>query len=806
MKKILIATFLNLIFNFFSSAQYTDQGIGKLKNLIWWFDWAGFEIKDGASRVFTTNDGILVTITFSKVSGATPVPNVMNTWSGAVLHLLYDFTNQNIQPALIREQTAINSQFTITVTAKRDGIFIPFSFIAADAEASAPEELISLTTNGGNWQTVDFFKNSSQNSNPLKGCNTKSVILTDTYGNAPQTGQNPVLLTEVSDKPLVINVDFERNGVPGGTAIAFGLFAPIDRGDLPFSYGFAHHKLNFSYANSCNYNPPLPVVNIIETLKLGSVIGDADGGESLNDNDYGVDEDALTHFPDYDASGSYSLNVPYSNTSGNNAYLSGWFDYNRDGIFTKNELATAILPNNSNKAVLTWSGLPRSLPEGSVTGFAFRFRIASDRNAIESPAGFAPDGEVEDYFINMKSLCKLQVNTINDTSICSGTPIKLTAQGATTYKWHPSTGLSDTTAASPLASPTTPITYVVEGTNEQGCIARDTVSLNILSLPTITKSADTTICEAGATTLLAGGGVHYAWSPVINLADPFNASTTASPKFTTVYYITVTDINNCTIKDSVKVIVHPKPAFAVQPLNISICKGDSASLTASGGDTFTWLSDLNTPFNTTASVTVKPSSFIIYKVAFTDNTCKLKDTLSIPVDVHQLPLTSVTKSNDIDCSNSEAVLNAAGGIQYLWDKLPGIDKYTTSSPTVNPLTSSTYYVTVTDKNNCSVRDSVKVYVDFLSQKSLHLMPSAFTPNNDGNNDCFGLKYWSDISDLEFSIFNRWGVKVFYTKNPNDCWDGKYKGEPQQSGTFVYVIKAKAVCGIVNKKGLITLIR
>ena len=55
------------------------------------------------------------------------------------------------------------------------------------------------------------------------------------------------------------------------------------------------------------------------------------------------------------------------------------------------------------------------------------------------------------------------------------------------------------------------------------------------------------------------------------------------------------------------------------------------------------------------------------------------------------------------------------------------------------------------------------------------MPNAFTPNNDGINDCFGLKYWGNVTKLDFSIYNRFGERIFYTTDPAKCWDGRYKG-------------------------------
>jgi gliding motility-associated-like protein len=116
-----------------------------------------------------------------------------------------------------------------------------------------------------------------------------------------------------------------------------------------------------------------------------------------------------------------------------------------------------------------------------------------------------------------------------------------------------------------------------------------------------------------------------------------------------------------------------------------------------------------------------------------------------------------------------------------------------------------YYVTVS-KGNCAVTDSIIVLVNLNSEKNLYLVPTAFTPNGDGKNDCFGLKHWGKLSDLNFAVYNRWGQQLFFTKDITNCWNGTFKGEPQPLGAYVYVISGTALCGPVLRKGMIILMR
>lgn len=93
-----------------------------------------------------------------------------------------------------------------------------------------------------------------------------------------------------------------------------------------------------------------------------------------------------------------------------------------------------------------------------------------------------------------------------------------------------------------------------------------------------------------------------------------------------------------------------------------------------------------------------------------------------------------------------------------------------------------------------------------------LVPNAYTPNKDGKNDLFRphTKYFNDgsvVGDYLFSIYNRWGEKVFETTDVKEGWDGRFMGEDCQQGVYVYQIKAKALTGrIFNEKGTVTLLR
>ena len=118
-------------------------------------------------------------------------------------------------------------------------------------------------------------------------------------------------------------------------------------------------------------------------------------------------------------------------------------------------------------------------------------------------------------------------------NICSGQSITLNASGGTSYLWSPATGLSSTTVASPVASPTTSTIYTVMVTNAAGCENTAQVTVNVRATPVLTVSGNSSICAGTSTTLSVSGAQTYVWSPSTGLNNPRSATPIASPTTTT---------------------------------------------------------------------------------------------------------------------------------------------------------------------------------------------------------------------------------------------------------------------------------
>jgi gliding motility-associated-like protein len=87
------------------------------------------------------------------------------------------------------------------------------------------------------------------------------------------------------------------------------------------------------------------------------------------------------------------------------------------------------------------------------------------------------------------------------------------------------------------------------------------------------------------------------------------------------------------------------------------------------------------------------------------------------------------------------------------------------------------------------------------------MPNAFTPNGDGHNDVFRVKYPFSVSSFVMVVYDRWGQAVFQTKNIGDGWDGTIHGSPAPAGTYVWYISLVDFQGKLQQgKGTLELIR
>ncbi len=147
--------------------------------------------------------------------------------------------------------------------------------------------------------------------------------------------------------------------------------------------------------------------------------------------------------------------------------------------------------------------------------------------------------------------------------------------------------------------------------------------------------------------------------------------------------------------------------------------------------------------------------------------------------------------------SSKSFLTDPAAIKWLWST--GV-----TNPIIRVIEPGTYILTA-DWNGCKTTDEIEVLRDCYTD-----LPNSFTPNNDGNNDYFYPRQLLSRGVTEFSmtVFNRWGQKIFETKNTDGRgWDGKLNDQDQPVGVYIYKIDATFKDGTVeNLTGNVTLLR
>lgn len=442
-----------------------------------------------------------------------------------------------------------------------------------------------------------------------------------------------------------------------------------------------------------------------------------------------------------------------------------------------------------------------------------------------------------------KLLCKISTLVLNAGS------------GFKTYRWQD--GAPDSTYTVSI-----PGTYSVEATDSCGNILRDTVIISQAPDVPFDLGADLLKCDKDTLTITAPAGfVKYTWADNYNISNRYTQSVKVWPLADTTYTVIAETANGCLVYDSVSVTVKTAP-----PLNLgadtSICRNDSAIIIASGGfNSYLW----NTG-ETSQQITVKNKG-LYHVMAQAPNGCIKSDSLEI-LNVYPLPVVNLGMDTII-CMNSNYTFNAGNFVSYLWQDgsvartftASAIGKYwvrvTDANKCINSDTAeilriaalpqnfldtaaelcsyekitltpkgsfakykwstgsiartidvniaAQYWLEVTNADGCVNREYINV--KYKNCRNTIDFPNAFTPNHDRRHETYKPIVRGNITSYKFTIFNRWGQRVFETSQINYAWDGTIAGKAQGTGTFVWVCEYQ-FAGEKKKvaKGTVLLIR
>ena len=416
---------------------------------------------------------------------------------------------------------------------------------------------------------------------------------------------------------------------------------------------------------------------------------------------------------------------------------------------------------------------------------------------------------------------------------CRDSILKLDATSSSSginyiLKWTASRGglfASDSTTLLPSVKRGGDYTLVITDTSNK-CVDSllTTVKTDTLIPYATAFASDTLNCRNATVSVSARGsslgiGLTYQWiarpGHIVTGDNTLNA-TVDEPG--TYYFVAANNTTGCAAVDTVTVFQSTRQPNALTILTKQpSCYGDcdaAFKIDTVVGGTSPYLYSLDTKVFTGKNVFSNLCAGSYHLSVQDANGCKKDTTFSI----NQNRQLSASLGQDTTLLLGDSILlhvytNADSVVSTKWSS------YTDSvcakalvcyEQWVKPITLTSYSVHIVDKNNCFTDGTINIKID---KKRPVYVPSAFSPNNDSNNDVFYI-YSTQVVQLvkEFTIYDRWGEAMFGQQNfktddPTFGWDGNFKGKEAPSGVYLYYITVQYQDGTTEViSGNVTLLR
>ena len=412
------------------------------------------------------------------------------------------------------------------------------------------------------------------------------------------------------------------------------------------------------------------------------------------------------------------------------------------------------------------------------------------------------------------------VQVYPDTSFCSGKSIALHASGGITYTWQPSMSLSSTSSANPIASPTTATIYTVNifQTDAAGRACNYILTDTITVHPKVTAAFNYSVNLCGNNYLFSDSSyanvTSWYWNFGDGSVDSIQNPTHAYSKPGT-YTISLLANNQYNCPDIVDEVINVN---GFTPITISkntvVCKNNPVQLTASGGISYTWTPSYNlndpTIYNPIATPTATTNYTVFVMQSNTSgDTCTSALYTNITVPFYtSAALTAYAKPDTIQVGGTSQLSTSLTSGHIIWVPDYNLSNDSILNPVASPYHTTTYMATYIDPHGCVFPvSSVTIYVIAPDcNENTVFVPNTFTPNGDGRNDVLYARS-AFVTELYFTVYDRWGQQVFATNDINKGWDGIFNGKPCNPDVFGYYLTFKCNDGRESfKKGNVTLIR
>lgn len=245
------------------------------------------------------------------------------------------------------------------------------------------------------------------------------------------------------------------------------------------------------------------------------------------------------------------------------------------------------------------------------------------------------------------------------------------------------------------------------------------------------------------------------------------------------YSLTIIDANFCLNIYSFD-ITQPIEITSQSTQTNNLCFGDqnaSIVISANGGTapyTYLWSNGGN-------SSSVNNLSIGTYGLTTTDaNNCSITASFLVTQPDSMVLDYSLVNESCNGSNDGNIDVNVQGGVspyQFLWSNQ-------SNSETLENLHIGSYTLTISDANLCTIQKSIQI----IAEHAICLdIPNVITPNADGNNDYWNIKFIQMYPNALIKIFNRWGQLVFESKGYTQNFDGIWNGKNLPIGSYFYII-------------------
>jgi gliding motility-associated-like protein len=347
----------------------------------------------------------------------------------------------------------------------------------------------------------------------------------------------------------------------------------------------------------------------------------------------------------------------------------------------------------------------------------------------------------------------------------------------------------------------------LEFEDEKGCTTTERFELNNppeLSIEWISIINPTCGQEDGYISAMGNGGtgnIKYNWSNGQSISE-------INDLIYGLYTLTIEDDNGCTAKRTVELIGGDSLLIEVETTAAGCEESASGSFSLRvinpvGIDYVLWINEdlQNELYRTGSSIhSLNPGSYNI--VLESETGCSGEITFEIGID--QLAELQIEESFTIQKGMSVFLSPQLEGVDpdevlFSWSPSNGLSCSNCKDPQATPSVSTVYTVTAVLPDGCIIRANTEVIVE--TDQVLYI-PTAFSPNNDGNNDFFTVYVTEEVALIHgMWIYDRWGSLIFHVQNcepidfSSSCrWDGRYKGRELPSQNFMAVISIETISG------------